>query len=160
MDIGCYPITMSRFIFGEEPLRVLGLIERDPQLKVDRLTSAILEFPSGQATFTCGIQLVPYQRMHLFGTKGRIEIEIPFNAPNDRPCRIFIDDGGDKFGKNITTESLPICDQYTIQGDLFSRAVRGDGEVPVPLTDGIKNMAVIEAVFRSAESGKWEKPQS
>lgn len=158
MDIGCYPITTSRFMFGEEPSQVQGLVERDPDMKVDRLTSAILDFPSGQAIFTCSTQLVPYQRMHFLGTRGRIEIEIPFNAPIDRPCRIFIDDGGDIFGSKIVTENFPICDQYTIQGDAFSRAVRDDTEVPVPLEDAVKNMAVIEAIFRSAESGRWETP--
>jgi predicted dehydrogenase len=158
MDIGCYPINTSRFLFGEEPSRVLGLIERDPTLRVDRLTSAILQFPSGQAVFTCSTQLVPYQRMQVLGTKGRIEIEIPFNAPNDRPCRIFIDDGKDLFGGGITIETFPTCDQYTIQGDVFSRAVREGTQVPVPLTDAIKNMAVIEAIFHSAESGRWETP--
>lgn len=158
MDIGCYPITTSRFIFGDEPSRVLGIIERDPEMKTDRLTSAILDFPPGQAVFTCSTQLVPYQRMHFLGTKGRIEIEIPFNAPKDRPCRIFIDDGGNIFGEDIKTESLPTCDQYTIQADVFSRGIRENSEVPVPLEDAIKNMAVIEAVFRSAESGQWESP--
>jgi predicted dehydrogenase len=101
---------------------------------------------------------VPYQRVHFFGTKGRIEIEIPFNAPNDLPTRIFIDDGGDLFGKTITTETFPVSDQYTLQGDDFSRAVLENTEVPVPLEEGIKNMAVIEAVFRSADSGQWESP--
>jgi predicted dehydrogenase len=158
MDIGCYPINTSRFIFGEEPTRVIGLIERDPQMKVDRLTSAILDFPSGQSTFTCSTQLVPYQRSQFYGTKGRIEIEIPFNAPPDRPCRILVDDGRDVFGSGITAEEFPVCDQYELQGDAFSRAVLEDGAVPVPLEDAIKNMAVIEAIFRSAESGKWEKP--
>jgi predicted dehydrogenase len=159
MDIGCYPINTSRFLFGEEPLRVSALLEKDPKLQVDRLTSAVMEFPSGHATFTCSTQLVPYQRMQLLGTKGRIEIEVPFNAPNDRPCRIFIDDGRDLVGGGITVESFPTCDQYTIQGDVFSRAVREGTPVPVPLADAIKNMAVIEAIFRSAESGAWEAPQ-
>jgi len=118
----------------------------------------MLDFPSGQAVFTCSTQLVPYQRMQLLGTKGRIEIEIPFNAPNDRPCRIFVDDGRDVFGGGVTTETFPRCDQYTIQGDVFSRAVRGDGDVPVSIEDAIGNMAVIEAVFRSAETGRWERP--
>jgi predicted dehydrogenase len=97
--------------------------------------------------------------MQILGTKGRIEIEIPFNAPNDRPCRIFIDDGRDLMGGGITIETFPVCDQYTIQGDVFSRAVREGSQVPVPLADAIKNMAVIEAVFRAAESGAWETPQ-
>ena len=158
MDVGCYPITTSRFMFGEEPSRVVGLVEEDPVMKVDRLTSGILDFPSGRSTFTCSTQLVPYQRMQFLGTKGRIEIEIPFNAPNDRPCRIFIDDGGDLFGSGISTESFPTCDQYTLQADAFSKAVREGGPVPVSIGDGVKNMAVIEAIFRSAKSGRWEAP--
>jgi predicted dehydrogenase len=158
MDIGCYAITASRFAFAEEPSRVLGLVARDPDMQVDRLVSAILDFPSGHATFTCSTQLAPYQRLHFLGTQGRIEIEIPFNAPNDRPCRIFIAEGRDGVGKEIVTETFDTCDQYTIQGDAFSRAIREDGEVPVSISDGINNMAVIEAIFRSADSGQWERP--
>jgi predicted dehydrogenase len=158
MDIGCYPINTSRFIFDEEPARVISLIDRDPDFKTDRLASAILDFPSGQATFTCSTQMVPYQRMQFLGTKGRIEIEIPFNAPPNRETRIFIDDGSDVLGSGVTTETFPVCDQYTIQGDAFSMAVRGEGPVPVPLEDSIANMAVIEALFRSAKSSQWERP--
>src|SRR6201993_515482 len=158
MDIGCYPITTSRFMFGEEPARVQALVERDPQMKIDRLTSAILDFPSGQAIFSCSTQLVPYQRSHFLGTRGRIEIEIPFNAPKDRPCRIFIDDGRDVLGSGIVAEEFPTCDQYTIQGDVFSRAIRGQAEVPVSLEDAVGNMTVIEAIFRSAETGRWKNP--
>src|SRR6202453_3657675 len=158
MDIGCYPITTSRFAFAEEPSRVLGLVARDPDMQVDRLVSAILDFPSGHATFPCSTQLAPYQRLHFLGTQGRVEIEIPFNAPNDQPCRIFIAEGRDGVGKEIVTEPFDTCDQYTIQGDAFSRAIREDGEVPVSVSDGINNMAVIEAIFRSADSGHWEKP--
>ena len=160
LDIGCYPITTSRWMFGEEPLGVCGAMERDPEFGTDRLTSAVMEFPSGHSVFTCGTQLVPYQRMQFLGTKGHIEIKIPFNAPNDRPCEITIDDGRDVFGSGITTEMIPVCDQYTIQGDAFSRAIRDGGEVPVPLEDAIANMAVIEAVFRAAEGGRWEKPRT
>lgn len=159
LDIGCYPVHASRYAFGEEPTRVVARIDHDPQMQTDRLTSAILDFPAGQAIFTCSTQLVPYQRIHFLGTRGRIEIEIPFNAPNNRPTRLFIDDGGDLFGKDITTETFPVCDQYTLQGDAFSKAVLENTELPVPLEDAIKNMAVIEAIFRSAKSGQWETPQ-
>jgi predicted dehydrogenase len=158
MDIGCYPINTSRFLFGEEPKRVSALLEKDPVMHVDRLTSAMLEFPSGHALFTCSTQLVPYQRMQILGTKGRIEIEVPFNAPNDRPCRILIDDGRDLVGGGITVETFPVCDQYTIQGDVFSQAIREGTPVPVSLPDAIKNMAVIDAIVRSAALGTWESP--
>lgn len=160
LDIGCYCIQAARYGFGQEPKRVVGLIERDPKMKIDRLTSAVLEFEGGQAIFTCSTQLVPYQRVQFFGTTGRIEIEIPFNAPKDRATRIFIDGTGELFGSGIQVEEFPTSDQYTMQGDAFSRAVLEGGEVPVPLEEAIANMAVIEAVFRSSETGHWEKPQT
>jgi predicted dehydrogenase len=159
-DIGCYLIQASRIGFAKEPTRVVACIDRDPNLRIDRLTSAIIEFPGGQAVFTCSTQMVPYQRVHFLGTRGRIEIEIPFNAPNDRPLRLFIDEGGDLFGAGITTETFPVCDQYTLQGDAFSKAVMDGKEVPAPLEEAIKNMAVIEALFHSAESRQWEIPQN
>ncbi len=159
LDIGCYPVTLSRFVFGEEPTRASALIERDPEMRIDRLTSATLEFPSGRATFTCSTQIGYNQRMIFLGTKGRIEIDRPINPITDEPSKILIDDNpGDPTGGGITTELIPTCNQFTIQADLFSKAVRDGGEVPVPLEDSVKNMAVIDAIFRSAKSGQWEKP--
>jgi predicted dehydrogenase len=156
MDIGCYMIHASRYAFGEEPRRVVGLIDRDPDFKTDRLCSAILDFRGGQSIFTCSTQLIPYQRIHFLGTKGRIELEVPVNAPTDRATRIFIDRTGDLTGSGITTESFTPQDQYTLQGDAFSRAILEDSEVPVSIEDAIANMSVIEAVFRSAEIDGWE----
>ncbi|HEX8151024.1 MAG TPA: Gfo/Idh/MocA family oxidoreductase [Pyrinomonadaceae bacterium] len=158
MDIGCYPVQISRFVYGAEPRRVLGLVERDPEMKTDRLTSAILEFETGRATFTCSTQLAAHQRVELVGTRGRVEVEIPFNAPPDRPTRIYVDDGSAPGGANAEAIEFGACDQYTIQGDLFSRAVREGTGQPIPLEDAVNNMAVIDAVFRSAESGRWESP--
>jgi predicted dehydrogenase len=155
-DIGCYCIQAARYAFGGLPTRAVGLIERDPEFGTDRLTSALLDFPAGHAIFTCSTQLIPYQRVQFLGTKGRIEIEIPFNAPKDRPTRLFIDESGDIFGGGIVTEEFPAADQYTLQGDAFSKAVLEGGEVPVPLEDAIANMQVIEAIFRSAGGG-WVK---
>lgn len=159
MDIGCYAIQISRFVFGTEPRRVLGLVERDPEMGTDRLTSAILDFEGGRATFTCGTQLVAHQRVELIGTRGRVELEVPFNAPPDQPTRILLDDGSALGGRNAQAIEFPACDQYTIQGDLFSRAVREGGPQPIPLEDAVNNMAVIDAVFCSAESGRWETPE-
>ncbi len=156
MDIGCYLIHASRYAFAQEPTRTATLIERDPEMHTDRLTSAILDFPGGQSIFTCSTQLISYQRIHFFGTRGRIEIEIPFNAPPDRPTRLFIDTTGDLFGGGMATEVFPVCDQYTLQGDAFSRAVLENREVPVPVEDAIGNMAVIDAIVKSVKSGEWE----
>jgi predicted dehydrogenase len=156
MDIGCYPIQIARFLYEREPARAVAAVERDPEMRTDRLTSGMLDFGSGQAIFTCSTQMVAYQRVQLLGTKGRIELEIPFNAPPDRPTRILIDSGQDLFGGGVRIEEFDICDQYTLQGDQFSQAVRGEGEVPTPLEDSLANMAVIEAMFESETSGHWE----
>ncbi len=160
MDIGCYLVQASRYAFADEPTRVVASIERDPAMHTDRLTSAILEFPGGQSIFTCSTQLVPYQRIQFLGSKGRIELEIPVNTPTDRPTRLFVDSGIDLFGGGITTETFPACDQYTLQGDAFSKAILDDSEVPVSLEDAIRNMAVIEAIFRSGETGYWQQPRT
>lgn len=153
-DIGCYPVHTSRYVFGEEPVRVVASIDRDPVLKIDRLSSVIMDFPSGQATFTVGTQLVPYQKMHFFGDRKKIEIEIPFNAPNDRNTHIFVDDG-DLFLTNRQEVNFESCDQYTIQGALFSEAIILNQDVPVSLEDAYNNTRVIEAIFRSADTQSW-----
>jgi predicted dehydrogenase len=156
LDIGCYPIKAARMAFREEPLRVTGTLVRDPDFGVDIVTSAVLEFPSGQCVFTCGTQIVPCQSIQFLGTTGRIEIEIPFNPLPDRATRIRIDDGTDITGANIVVEEFPPCDQYTVQGDAFSRAILDGVPPPVPLEDALANMRAIDAIFRSAETGKWE----
>jgi predicted dehydrogenase len=154
LDIGCYPIKISRMVFGEEPVRVSGTLARDENFGTDILTSAVLEYPSGHCIFTCGTQIVPSQGVQIFGTTGRIELEIPFNPLP--VSRIRIDSGADLTGSGVTVEEFAASDQYTIQGDAFSRAIREGGQPPVPLEDALKNMAAIDAVFRSAETGKWE----
>ena len=149
MDIGCYLVTTSRMIFGGSPRRVESLVRRDPVSGVDTLASILLEYPNGQAAGTCSTRMVPYQRVHIFGTKGRLEIEIPFNAPPDRPCRIFVDDGRDLYGGGVETIEIPTCDQYTIQGDRFAEAVQEGKPLPWPLEESLENMRVIETLART-----------
>jgi predicted dehydrogenase len=150
MDIGCYCISLSRFIFDAEPARVVGLVEYDPQLKTDRLASAIMDFGGGTSTFTCSTQLTAYQRVNLFGTRGRVEIEIPFNAPPDQPCKVWhMLDG------TLREISLPVTDQYTVQGELMSLAILNDTPVPTPLTDAVANMRVLEAIVASSRDRAW-----
>ena len=153
-DVGSYVIHGSRYIWGEEPKRVVSVLERDPVMQTDRLSALLMEFPSGFASFGCATQLVRYQRMQFLGTKGRVEIEIPFNAPDDAACKVFFD-AGDPSGASITTFPMPICDQYAIQADVFSRAVLEGGPVAVPLEDSLENTRIIEAVFESARNGTW-----
>jgi len=149
MDIGCYCINLSRMLFDAEPTRIEASVRRDPEMLIDIVSSALLEFPGGgQSAFTCSIRAEPYQRVHIFGTSGRIEIEIPFNIPSDRETRIFMTASGDAPTAPITeTLVFEAADQYSIQASAFSRAVLENTEVPVPIEDAIANMKVIEAIL-------------
>ena len=156
-DIGCYAIVSGRFLFESEPLRAVALIDRDAAFGTDRLSSALVDFGSGRhLDFTVSTQLVVYQRVQICGTKGRIEIQIPFNAPQGAATRLFVDDGSALDGAGIRTETLPASDQYGLQGDAFSRAVRGEIELPYGVEDAVRNMRVIDALFRSEKSARWE----
>lgn len=152
MDIGCYNISLSRHIFNEEPTGILGLAEFDPQSGVDRLTSGILQFSKGTSTFTCSTQLVPYQRVNIFGTEARIEIEIPFNAPPDKPTKMWLhsNKGSEEF-------VFDIVDQYILEADAFAKAVLENAPVPTSLQDAVNNMKVIEAIFESSKERAWKQ---
>lgn len=150
MDIGCYCISWSRWLFGEEPKKVVSSIDFDPESHTDRIASGILQFPSGTSTFTCSTQLMPYQRVNILGTEARIEIEIPVNAPPDKATRVWLHE---KTGSEELV--FDAIDQYTIQADLFSEAIINDTPVSLTLEDSVNNMKVIEAMFESAEQNSW-----
>jgi predicted dehydrogenase len=149
-DIGCYAIVFARFIIGAEPLRVAAMIGRDLNFGTDRLTSALLDFGEAQASFMVSTQIERYQRAMVFGSDGRIEVEVPVNAPPDQAMRILVSRGGE--AETITFDPV---DQYTLQGDAFAELVRSGHPAPFPLEDAVANMAVIDAVFRSAKNGGW-----
>jgi len=156
-DIGCYAIATARYIFGAEPIRLAAALDIDPRFGTDRLASAVIEFPGGRhLTFSAGTQLAGHQRVTIAGSEGRIELPIPFNAPIDRPTRITVDSGIDLVGSGARSEEFATCDQYTLQGDAFSRAIRGEGVWEFPIEDAVANMKVIDACFRAARSGRWE----
>ncbi len=154
--LGCYAVTTFRFLFAAEPSRVVTLMERDPTFKIDRLTTAIFEFPEGQASFMCSSQLVACQRMQIIGTEGRIEIETPFDAPIEALFRVFFDDGGAFTGGAAELAASDVVNPYTIECDLFAEAVRSGNQPVVSLEDAMRNTRAIDALFRSARSGGWE----
>jgi predicted dehydrogenase len=148
MDIGCYPINVARWFFGSEPSGVTAEVRRDPEFGTDAMTSAILDFDGRQASFVCSTQVEPDQRVHLFGTKGRLEVEIPFNIPPDRPTRLVLAAGGDPpVSPGLTVFEIPACDPYTAEADAFARAVRDGLPAPVPAEDALGNMRVIERIL-------------
>jgi predicted dehydrogenase len=156
-DIGCYAVVAGRFFLEAEPARAIALIDRDPGFGTDRLTSALVDFGGGRhLDFTVSTQIAPHQRLQLCGTQGRIELHIPANAPQGGTTRISIDDCTSLEGTGIRTETLPESDQYMLQGEAFSRAVRGEIEFPYGIEDAIANMRVIDALFRSEKTGAWE----
>ncbi len=150
MDIGCYCISLSRFIFEAEPQSCCAFMNKDSNFDTDRLFSGLMDFGGRIASFTCSTQLSPYQRVNILGTKGRLELRIPFNAPNDLPCLMDHQQPGGTW-----TQHFEICDQYTIQGDLFAKSILDNTRVPVPLTDAVNNMKVLEDLLRAAECTAW-----
>ena len=157
-DIGCYPIVIGRFVFGAEPQRVVALIDRDPQFQTDRLASALVDFGAGRhLSFTVSTQLAPYQRVQICGPQARIEVQIPVNAPQGERTIVTLDDGSQPGAAAAAAQTLPESDQYMLQGEAFSRAVRGEIELPYGVADAVLNMRVIDALFRSEKSGRWEE---
>ncbi len=157
MDIGCYPIVAGRFFFEGEPQRVMALVDRDPRFGVDRTVSALADFGAGrQLSFSVSTQSVPFQRLQLCGTKMRLELRIPFNAPQGEAVQIFVDDGSRLADASAHAETLPACDQYALQGDAFARVIRGELSLPYGVDDAVQNMRIIDAMFRSETSARWE----
>jgi len=156
-DIGCYAVLTARYLFGGEPSRVVCLIDRDPSMKTDRIASGIADFgASRQLVFGVSTQTAPFQRVAILGTKGRIEIPVPFNPLPMSETQIFVDDARDLFGSGRRVETLPACDQYMLQGEAFARAVRGIEPLAWPIEDAIANMRVLDALYRSGATGAWE----
>ena len=158
MDIGCYQISLSRWLFGAEPGRVLGRVETDPAFGVDRLADGLLDFGTGTSSFTCSTQLAPHQRGTAVGTDGRVELEIPFNAPPDRPCVLWRQSGRTGEAGDPVREELPVADQYTLQAEAFGRAILEGTPVPTPLADAVANLRVIEALRARDAAGAWVAP--
>lgn len=155
-DIGCYPVVAGRWFFESEPLRVVSLADRDPAFGTDRLFSALLDFGAGrQLNFSVAMQTVPYQRIQLVGERGRIEIVIPFNAPQGATTQIRLDDGRALDGAGINTQTVAESDQYQLQGEAFSAAVRGDIALPYGVEDAVQNMRIIDALYASERQGGW-----
>ena len=158
-DIGCYAIVAGRYLFEADPARVIALVDRDPALGTDRTTSALADFGGGrQLGFTVSTQAQRYQRLNIVGTGGRIEVLIPFNAPQGEATTILVDTTGALDGSGVERETLQPCDQYTLQGEAFSRAVRAEVMLPYGLDDAVMNMRIIDALLRSEHSGRWEAP--
>ena len=152
-DIGCYAVSAARLVFGAEPTGVKSSIVRDERFGTDVLTSAILEFDGGHATFACSTQMEADQRVDIYGTDGRLVVEIPFNIPSDRPARLLHVAGGDPpVAPNVTVHEVEPADPYTVEADAFSRALREGAPVPVPVSDAVANLEVIEAIFAAADS--------
>jgi predicted dehydrogenase len=156
-DVGCYPIVTARYVFGAEPQRAMALIDRDPALGVDRLTSGLLEFPGGaHLVFSSALQLAAYQRVVILGSAGRIEVPVPFTPQKDHACRILIDTGASLDGSSAAFEDFAPVDQYLLQCEQAAAIFRGEAEQEFPIEDAIANMRVIDALYRSGASGRWQ----
>ncbi|MEN8191274.1 MAG: Gfo/Idh/MocA family oxidoreductase, partial [Bacteroidota bacterium] len=150
MDIGCYPISLSRFIFNSEPEKVFANIDYHPDYGIDVSATAIMKFKEGTSSFFSSIRIENRQQSQIYGTKGKIEFAIPFNPIANEPSKMFLH-------KNNKTEEIIFepCDQYTIQADIFAQSIIDDKVVPTHLHDAVNNMKVIERIIESDKLGSW-----
>jgi predicted dehydrogenase len=153
LDIGCYAVCSSRFLLGREPQRVVSLVARDPSSGTDILSSAILDFGRTRTIFTVATQTQGSQRMDILGSGGQISIPLCFNMYPDSPMSIVVVNGT---GLGPRTVSFASVDQYGLEFESFSRAVRDGGPVPFDAHDAVANMQVLDAIFRSEKTGGWE----
>jgi predicted dehydrogenase len=151
-DIGCYAVSSARFLLGREPSRAMSLVQRDPAMKTDILSSAILDFGSARALFTVATQSAPHQRVDVLGSGGTLSVLLPFNAYPDVPLQVVV-----TTGLGSRTVYSAAADQYREMFDAFSRSVRDGTPVPTPSRDAVDNMKVLDSLFRSEKSGGWEK---
>jgi predicted dehydrogenase len=152
-DIGCYCVNLSRLLFGAEPRHVSAAMVRDRAMGVDVLTSAILNFDDGIASFTCSTRAEDDQRVHIYGTAGRISIGIPFNIPPDRPTEVHVSAGGDPpVAPDTRVLTFPVADPYTVEAERFAAAVLDGLPAPVPPEDAVANLRVLERIFEAAEA--------
>ena len=158
LDVGFYPVTISRFCYGAEPTRVMATLSADPDSGVDVQVSAMLDFPGGQSVFSCGMQLSPSQHVAILGSKGRISIDMPWSPFADRPTRLQIDRSEQLEEPIVETITFEACNQHTILAERFAEAAKAGTPAPLPLEDSVKNMSVLDALARSARSGHWEIP--
>jgi len=157
LDIGCYPMVAGRYFFDAEPVRVIALIERDPEFGTDRLSSGMMDFGYGRRLeFTVSTQMVPYQRINLFGTEKRLEIMVPYNAPQTETTRIRLDDGSQFEDQSADVETIAESDQYAELADTFGRAILGEHPLRYGPDDAVQNMKILDALFASEKSGRWE----
>jgi predicted dehydrogenase len=150
-DVGCYPVTVARFIYGCEPVRATASVERAGEGGVDVMANGLVYFGRNRTlTFLCGMIAGPTQFVRILGTDGSIEVPLPYYDNLEPADHLIVD----SFGK-ITRESLP-ADAYQCQGEAFSRAVRGETTLEWGVEDAIGTMKTLDSLAKSAASGVWE----
>jgi len=151
MDIGCYGISVARWLFRAEPQRVCALMERHPEFKTDIRTTIVLDFPAGSATVVCATQMQRFQYVSLTGTDGRIILSSPFNISPDTQTSIDIQKGR----KTNAPVVIPPSNQFALQFDAFASSVIEGESFSTPISDSLQNMHVMDACFESAKSNAW-----
>ena len=151
MDIGCYAISVPRFLLGREPKKVMATMVKHPEFKTDMHTSALLDFGDVNASFFVSTGSEAFQKVEIIGSAGTITVPIPFNTYVDTPSTITVNTG-----QGERKVEFPTCDPYGIMFDAFSESLIEQKPVPVPIEDAIHNMKVVDAVVASAKSGTWE----
>lgn len=150
MDIGCYAISAPRFLLGQEPVRVVSHTTLHPEFGTDMHTSGLLDFGETRASFHVSTLSEPFQKVDIIGTAGSVTIPVPFNTYVDTPSSIVVNSG-----MGMREIVFPVCDPYQLMFEAFADALLSGTPVPLPLSDAVNNMRVIDAVRESIQTNAF-----
>ncbi len=145
MDTGCYTVNIVRFLAGGEP-EVLSARASLLRPDVDRAMEAALRFDSG-ATGRISCSLLSARVLQVTarvrGERGRLHVFNPVAPQLHHRLRVV-------GPKGSRVERVPGDASYTAQLRAFARAVRTGEAMPSDARDGVRNMAVIDAIYQAA----------
>jgi predicted dehydrogenase len=153
MDMGVYSLQAARYMTGEEPIAVTAresTDRRDPRFtEVEDIIDWTLEFPSGAIASCQSMYSANQNHVLLMGDTGRIELE-----PATRYDGNHMWLGRDGREREVTPPAGPAKTQFAGQLDHLVQSIRTGREPIVSGEEGLRDMRIVEAIYRSAREGR------
>jgi predicted dehydrogenase len=154
-DIGLYCLNAARFLTGEEPIEVFARTfspPGDPRFgEVEETVNFMLRFPSGvvaNCASSYGMHESRFLRVHTPG--GAISLDGAF-AYGDKQLRIAHREGR---AESVDERRLPMQNQFALEMDHMADCVIANRQPHTPGEEGVQDHRIMEAIYRSADSGQ------
>jgi predicted dehydrogenase len=149
-DLGIYCINAARSLFRDEPTEVMAMHANSTDHRfreVEEMTFAMLRFPGERmATFGCSFGAADTSAYHIVGTKGDIRVDPAYEYAEGLELRLTVD------GK-VSRRRYAKRDQFAPEILYFSNCVLHHRDPEPSGVEGLADVRVIEAIFRSAARG-------